>query len=149
MPGLLHPRGVFHDGRKSLFAFYGPHRSLPRSPRPCSAEKEFLPLQRSGHCTAPAPRCRAPPAALTANLQAARERLTPLEDRLARLLATIPIEIQREGLSLSSLQTSLRGRWRGNCHPGELGSALRRLGFKRERRWYDEGGFRALWYPAQ
>jgi hypothetical protein len=49
MPGLLHPRGVFHDGRKSLFAFYGPHRSLPRSPRPCSAEKEFLPLQRSGH----------------------------------------------------------------------------------------------------
>jgi hypothetical protein len=81
--------------------------------------------------------------------QAARERLTPLEDRLARLLATIPIEAQREGLSLASLQASLRGRWRGNCHPGELGSALRKLGFKRERRWHDDGGFRALWYPAQ
>jgi hypothetical protein len=62
------------------------------------------------------------------------------------LQATIPIEVQREGLSLSSLQASLRGRWRGNCHPGDLGNALRKLGFKRERRWHDEGGFRALWY---
>src|ERR1700730_4751105 len=35
------------------------------------------------------------------------------------LLATIPLDLQREGLSLSSLQASLRGRWRGNCHPGE------------------------------
>jgi hypothetical protein len=77
--------------------------------------------------------------------QAARERLTPLEERVSRLLATIPIEVQREGLSLSSLQTSLRGRWRGNCHPGELGAALRKLGFKRERRWHDDGGFKAIW----
>jgi hypothetical protein len=55
-----------------------------------------------------------------ADIQAARERLTPVEERLARVLATIPIELQREGLSLPALQTSLRGRWRGNCHPGEL-----------------------------
>jgi hypothetical protein len=66
--------------------------------------------------------------------QAVRERLTPLEERLARLLVTIPMEMQREGLSLASLQASLRGRWRGNCHPGELGGALRKVGFKRERR---------------
>jgi hypothetical protein len=39
---------------------------------------------------------------------AARERLTPLEERLARLVATIPIETQRAGLSLSVLQASLR-----------------------------------------
>jgi hypothetical protein len=77
--------------------------------------------------------------------QAARERLTPLEERLARLLATIPSEIQREGLSLSSLRASLRGRWRGNCHPGELGAALRKAGFKRERRWHADAGFRAVW----
>jgi hypothetical protein len=81
--------------------------------------------------------------------QAVRERLTPLEERLARLLATIPIEIQREGLSLTSLQASLRGRWRGNCHPGELGAALRRLSFKRERRWRADAGFCALWYPTR
>jgi hypothetical protein len=84
-----------------------------------------------------------------ADTRAARERLTPLEERPSRLLATIPIEVQREGLSLSSLQASLRGRWRGNCHPGELGTALRKLGFKRERRWDGASGFRALWYPTQ
>lgn len=72
----------------------------------------------------------------------------PIEERLSRLLATIPSEIQLEGLSLASLQASLRGRWRGNCHPGELGTALRKLGFKRERRWHDATGFCALWYPT-
>lgn len=80
-----------------------------------------------------------------AEAQAARERLTPLEDRLARLLATIPLDVQREGLSLPTLQASLRGRWRGSCHPGELGTALRKLGFIRQRRWRGEDGFQALW----
>ncbi len=78
--------------------------------------------------------------------QAARERLTPLQTRVERLLETIPIELQREGLSLASLRTSLRGRWRGACHPGELGSVLRKLGFARIRRWDGEAdGFRAVW----
>ena len=81
-----------------------------------------------------------------AEAQAVRERLTPLETRVARLLATIPLSIQREGLSLSSLQVSLRGRWRGNAHPGEIGAALRKLGFMRRRQWSDGAGFRALWY---
>lgn len=76
----------------------------------------------------------------------ARERLTPLEARLARLLGTIPVELQREGLSLPTLQAALRGRWRGRCHPGELGAALRRLGFERRRSWKKEAGFSALWF---
>jgi hypothetical protein len=80
-----------------------------------------------------------------AHIRAARERLTPVEERLARVLATIPVELQREGLSLASLQTSLRGRWRGNCHSGELGTALRKLGFTRHRQWHGESGFRAVW----
>ena len=77
--------------------------------------------------------------------QAARERLTPLEDRLARLLASIPVDIQREGLSLPTIQASLRGRWRGHAHPGEVGRALRALGFTRQRRWRGDDGFQALW----
>jgi hypothetical protein len=76
---------------------------------------------------------------------ATRERLTPLDERLTRLLATIPTDVQREGLSLAALQASLRGRGRGNCHPGELGAALRRLGFQRRRDWSGPDGFRALW----
>lgn len=77
----------------------------------------------------------------------ARDRLSPLQDRLSRLLETIPMELQREGLSLASLQAGLRGRWRGRSHPGELGVALRNLGFKRKRDWKGEGGFQALWFP--
>jgi hypothetical protein len=85
-----------------------------------------------------------------AETQAARERLTPLDDRLSRHLLTIPIDIQREGLSLSALQVSLRGRRGGHPHPGELGDALRRLGFVRKRAWAGgSAGFRALWYPAE
>jgi hypothetical protein len=45
-----------------------------------------------------------------AEAHAARERLTPIDERLAKLLATNPIEVQHEGLSLTTLQTSLRGR---------------------------------------
>jgi hypothetical protein len=41
------------------------------------------------------------------------------KERLTRLLATIPIEVQRKGLSLAALQASLRGRRRGRCHPGD------------------------------
>ena len=78
-----------------------------------------------------------------------RERLTPLEERLGRLLATIPADVQREGLSLASLQASLKGRWRGSCHPGELGMALRKLGYERRRNWTGGGGFSALWYPKE
>ncbi len=80
--------------------------------------------------------------------RAARERLTPLDERLTRLLATIPATVQAEGLSLASLQAALKGRWRGRCHPGELGTALRKLGFTRRRQWSGGAGFRALWYPV-
>ena len=77
------------------------------------------------------------------------ERLTPLEDRLAKLLANIPAEIKSQGLSLPALRTMLAGKWRGKCHPGELGIALRRLGYERRRNWNDGSqSFCALWYQS-
>lgn len=85
-----------------------------------------------------------------AEATATRERLKPLDERLGRLLASIPPEVQAEGLSLGTLQGQLRARGRGHsrCHAGELGEALRRAKFVRERRWRgDAEGFRALWYP--
>jgi hypothetical protein len=84
-----------------------------------------------------------------AEANAARERLTPLDDRLAWLLATIPVEVQREGLSLPALQVQLRGRGHDRCHIGELGGALRRAGFERRRNWHKNAdGFRALWHKV-
>jgi hypothetical protein len=80
----------------------------------------------------------------------ARERLVPLQERLKRLLDSIPPAIQAEGLSIAALQSQLRARGRGHsvCHIGELGAALRRLGWRRVRRWDSSAdGFRALWFP--
>jgi hypothetical protein len=75
------------------------------------------------------------------------ERLTPLEDRLAKLLAAIPPEIKSQGISLPAIRNMLAGRWRGKCHPGELGNALRRLGYERRRNWSaGTQSFSALWF---
>ena len=71
--------------------------------------------------------------------------LAPLDQRLKKLLAKIPLAVQREGLSLSSLQASLRGRQREHAHAGEVGTALRRANFYRVRRWTGPDGFRAVW----
>jgi hypothetical protein len=76
------------------------------------------------------------------------ERLTPLEDRLAKLLATIPIDLKNQGLSLTNIRNMLAGKWRGKCHPGELGLALRKLGYERRRNWSkSDDGFKAKWFP--
>ncbi len=77
------------------------------------------------------------------------ERLTPLEDRLAKLLATIPTEIKSQGLSLPAIRTMLAGKWRGKCHPGDLGAALRKLGYERRRNWSNATrSFGALWFSS-
>jgi hypothetical protein len=79
-----------------------------------------------------------------------QERLTPLEERLTRLLSTMPEEIIAQGLALDDLRRLLSGKWRGNCHPGELGSALRKLGYVRKRNWASlEVGFSAKWFQKK
>ena len=78
------------------------------------------------------------------------DRLTPLEDRLSKLLETIPTAIIENGLSLEALRRLLSGKWRGNCHPGELGAAMRKLGFTRHRNWSNtDGAFRAKWFKEK
>ena len=82
--------------------------------------------------------------------QAVREKLVPLEMRVARLLATIPPAVQAEGLSLLTLQAQLRARGRGHsrCHVGELGAALRANRLERRGRWQGES-FEARWFPVK
>ena len=72
--------------------------------------------------------------------------MTPLEQRLKRVFDDMPKSVKANGVSLPALQQMLKGRWRGNAHPGELGAALRKLGYLRTRCWRgDEVGFAALW----
>ena len=76
--------------------------------------------------------------------------LKPLHKRLQRLLDTIPSSEQRKGLSLLDLQSCLRGRKGGLPHIGELGAAMRRLGWQRRRAWSNEkSAFSSKWYPAE
>lgn len=82
-------------------------------------------------------------------LQTWRERMTPLETRVSKLLTTIPREVQNQGLSMETLRNMLSGRWRGKCHPGELGQALRKLGYQRRRNWSKSTtSFCSLWFPS-
>lgn len=76
--------------------------------------------------------------------------LAPLHARLQKLLDKIPLSAQRQGLSLLDLQARLRGRKGGMPHIGELGAALRRLGWHRRRKWSEEDtAFSSKWYPKE
>lgn len=85
--------------------------------------------------------------------QAARQRLIPLDVRLVKLLAEIPLEVQAEGLSLEAMRRRLRGVSGRGAHAGQVGEALRRLGYVRSRCWrggrqrMGTGAFSARWYP--
>lgn len=76
--------------------------------------------------------------------------LAPLHVRLKNLLNDIPPSVQNNGLSLLALQARLRGRKGGLPHIGELGAAMRRLGWQRRREWSDEeSAFASKWFPAE
>lgn len=76
-----------------------------------------------------------------------RDQMRPLKDRLADLLTTIPDDVKTTGVSLSALQTQLRGRKASKAHCGEVATALRQLGYRRIRLWRqsDAAGFNAVW----
>jgi hypothetical protein len=82
--------------------------------------------------------------------EAERHTLEPVEKRLIKLLAAIPADEQARGLSIVQLQCQLKPRGRGHlcAHIGEIGAALRRLGFMRKRAWRPSEGFVSRWYPV-
>ncbi len=78
-----------------------------------------------------------------------KERLTPLDQRLAKLLAAIPESIKSEGLSIDALRVQLTGRFAQTSRACDVAAALRKLGWTRKRCWRgDESpqGFRATWH---
>jgi len=81
-------------------------------------------------------------------LEAEAKRLKPIDLQLAEVLAGIPDENQRQGLELAQLQIQTHGRserrpTRGNI--GEVGQALRRMGYQR-RRITTDAGYVARWF---
>lgn len=79
-------------------------------------------------------------------------RFTPMEQRIERILAGLSPEeraIPRHiGFFATALQAKYPARGAGRASLGEIGQGLRRLGWRRERRWcHQESGFRSIWHP--
>lgn len=77
--------------------------------------------------------------------------LTPLGQRLKKFIDNLPADLRNQPQPLEFFRQGLRGRQPGNnAHAGELGAALRKLGYVRRRGWSElESGFRALWFPPK
>jgi len=77
-----------------------------------------------------------------------REISSPLEDRLKRLIASIPESEQNKPRPLDWFRTRLRGVEGRGAHAGQLADVMRSIGWKRKRAWSErESGFNSLWYP--
>ena len=80
--------------------------------------------------------------------QSFRERMTPLPIRVRKFAATIPAAVQLQGVPMAVFVDNLAGKYRGHANPGDIGRALRSMGWIRIRKWRSEhDGFTALWYP--
>lgn len=75
--------------------------------------------------------------------------LTPLLERLKKLIESLTPAQRLHGLPLEFYRERVQGRQAGRkAHAGELGAALRKLGYIRRRAWVSKDGvFRALWHP--
>lgn len=80
-------------------------------------------------------------------IEAFKQRMTPLVDRLKKFIATIPPS-ERTPRPISFFSQSLRPRHHG-LHAAQylVADGLRQLGFRRIRAWNTpEQGFRTLWH---
>ena len=65
-----------------------------------------------------------------------------------KVLDDIPDSIKAEGIRLPPLVHQLIGRTRQHPSAGDVGKALRRLGWRRKRDWSNgDEGYPAVWYP--
>jgi tRNA A58 N-methylase Trm61 len=81
-------------------------------------------------------------------MNSSQETLTPLTERIQKLIATLPECERNTPKTMEFFQTRLRGRKGKTAHVGEIANALRYLKFSRKRAWSKAaGGFRAYWHP--
>lgn len=71
---------------------------------------------------------------------------TPLTDQIEALMRSLPPAQRNRPFSMEELVLRLQGRYSAGPHPMNIGLALRRLKWRRERR-YGEADGRRLWYP--
>jgi hypothetical protein len=75
------------------------------------------------------------------------KRTKPLEDQITELMRTLPPELRNRPWSMAELVNQLTGKYRDRPHPQQVGQALRRLGWQRERRWENSYDGVRIWLP--
>lgn len=81
-----------------------------------------------------------------------RLRFVPMEERLTKLLAELPADERNAPRPISFFRQGLKSKYpsrgEGRASVAEIGPALRRLGWRRERQWRNpESGFNTVWVP--
>ena len=65
------------------------------------------------------------------------KRTKPLGDQITELMRTLPPQMRNRPWSMAELVNCLTGKYRDRPHAQQVGQALRRLGWRRERRWVE------------
>jgi transposase len=75
------------------------------------------------------------------------KRVKPLDQQITELMNTLPAQLRNRPWSMAELVQRLTGKYRARPHPQQVGDALRRLGWKRERRWGKGFDGVRVWVP--
>ena len=73
----------------------------------------------------------------------------PLDQQIVELMRSLPPPMQTRGWLMAELLPRLTGKFREHPHAKEVGEALRRLGWKRQRWWTDGYYGQRVWIPPQ
>lgn len=95
---------------------------------------------------------RAHEARLAAREQTRRDalgNLKPLTEQIVELMLSLPPAQRSRPWSIVDLQGRLRGRYKERPRLGDIGEALRALGWTRQRDWRNQGGGRRIWVPRR
>ena len=76
------------------------------------------------------------------------KRTKPLTDQINELMATIPAALRYRPWTMAELVNRLSGRYNDRPHAQHVGEALRKLGWRRERRWSDGFDGQRVWVPS-
>jgi hypothetical protein len=71
----------------------------------------------------------------------------PLTDQINALMRSLPPAQRDRPWSVAELAARLNGRFKARPSHGDVGVALRALGWTRTRDWSHDGGGRRVWCP--
>ena len=73
----------------------------------------------------------------------------PLRDQIIELMASMPPAQSKRAWSMEDFRARLKGRFHTAPSAGEIGTALKALGWVRIRDWSAEGEGRRYWLPPE